>query len=114
MRRLPSRPRSRPNGAVRDELLAALRVDELAQRAPTPEEIAVLRVGELGDAGAVGPRLARERANGRDVEARLLYAPDGAVLARFYFEPGADDAAAAGGRDEPRRRTRSLDGLCRR
>jgi hypothetical protein len=74
----------------RDELLAALRVDELAQRAPTPEEVAVLRVGGLGDPSAVGPRLARERAKGREVESRLLYAPDGTVLARFYFEPGAD------------------------
>jgi tetratricopeptide (TPR) repeat protein len=73
----------------RDELLAALRVDELAQRAPTREEIAVLRVKAISEPQALGPRLARERAGGRNVELRVLYGPDAAPLARFYFEPGA-------------------------
>jgi hypothetical protein len=65
----------------------ALQIDELAQRAPTPEEIAVLRVVSTPD--AVGARLARERAGGRTIESRVFYATDGRVLARFYFEPGA-------------------------
>jgi hypothetical protein len=73
----------------RDELLMTLQVDELKQRAPTGEEIAVLRVVEIRQSDAVGPRLARERAGGRAVESRVLYAPDGSVHARFYFEPGA-------------------------
>jgi hypothetical protein len=73
----------------RDELLAALRVDELAQRAPTADEIAVLRVIALGEPASLGAQLARTRAGGRTVEARELHGPDGTVLARFYFEPGA-------------------------
>lgn len=73
----------------RDELLAALRVDELRQRPPLPEEIAVLRVAETREPESVGLRLARQRARGAEVEARVLYAPDGAVMARFYFERGA-------------------------
>jgi len=78
----------------RDELLAALRVDELRQRAPTTEEIAVLRIAEIPEPDGVGPRLARERAGGRKVEARVLYAPDGGAVARFYFEPAANSPAA--------------------
>lgn len=75
----------------RDELLAALRVDELHQRAPLPEEIAVLRVVAVDDLDGLGARLARERAAGRPIEARVLVAPDGATLARFYFEAAPPD-----------------------
>jgi hypothetical protein len=78
----------------RDELLATLRVDELRQRAPTAAEVAVLRVAEIPEPDGVGPRLARERAGGRKVEARVLYAPDGGAVARFYFEVAASEPAA--------------------
>ncbi|MCC6641662.1 MAG: hypothetical protein IT386_10930 [Deltaproteobacteria bacterium] len=74
----------------RDELLATLRVDELARRAPLPEEIAVLRRVEAREPEGIGLLLARDRAGGRPVEARVLVAPDGRRLARFYFEAGAE------------------------
>jgi tetratricopeptide (TPR) repeat protein len=79
----------------RDELLAALRVDELRQRAPTAAEVAVLRIAEIREPDGVGPRLARERAGGRKIEARVLYAPDGSAVARFYFEPVARELVAS-------------------
>lgn len=75
----------------RDQLLAALRVDELALRAPSAEEIAVLRVVKMRDPDGVGPRLARERAGGRPVEVRMLDDGQGRSLARFYFQPGATE-----------------------
>jgi hypothetical protein len=55
----------------------------------------VLRVAEIREPDGVGPRLARERAGGRKVEARVLYAPDGGALARFYFELPADEVRAS-------------------
>jgi hypothetical protein len=51
--------------------------------APPPELLATLRPTEPRDPGP-GLALARERAGG-DVEARALYAPDGTVLAVYYF-----------------------------
>lgn len=73
----------------RDELLAALRVDELHQRAPLPDEIAVLRTVAIREPESAGARLARERAGGRPIEARVLAAPGGRTLALFYFAAGA-------------------------
>lgn len=75
----------------RDELLAALRVDELALRAPSAEEVAVLRVVPLKDPGGPGPRLAAARAGGEPIELRVLDDTEGRSLARFYFRPGATE-----------------------
>jgi hypothetical protein len=74
----------------RDELLLALQIDELAQRAPTSDEIQVLRPVEIRTPDSAGPRLARTRAGDASVEERVLYAPDGRVLARFYFTSGGE------------------------
>ena len=46
--------------------------------------LAALRPIEIRERDAFGPRLARERAHTR-IEARVAYAPDGTVLARYYF-----------------------------
>ncbi|CAG0981053.1 hypothetical protein MYXO_01857 [Myxococcaceae bacterium] len=73
----------------RDELLAALRVDQLASRAPSPHEIGVLRTLAMKEPEGVGATLARERSRGAPIEVRVLTGPDGAELARFYFVPGA-------------------------
>lgn len=73
----------------RDELLAALRVDELAQRAPTADEVGALRASSIERPDDTGPSLARTLAGGQAVEIRQLLAPDGAAIARFYFVPGA-------------------------
>ncbi len=73
----------------RDELLAALRVDELRQRAPTADEIGALREAPIERPDDTGPRLARTLAGGQPIEARELRAPDGTAIARFYFVPRA-------------------------
>lgn len=71
----------------RDDLLAALAVlDEDAQM-PAPRLLETLRATEVRDADAFGPTVARSRAGG-EIEARAAYAPDGAVLARYYFPLG--------------------------
>jgi hypothetical protein len=44
----------------------------------------------LGDPRGFGPELARERAGG-EVEVRAAHAPDGALLARYYFAAGASE-----------------------
>jgi tetratricopeptide (TPR) repeat protein len=68
----------------RDELLAALAVlDEDVVR-PPDGALANLRAVEILRPDAFGPALARERAGG-SIDARAAYAPDGDVIARYYF-----------------------------
>jgi hypothetical protein len=74
----------------RDELLAALAVLDEDLRAPPAALLAALHPVEIADAKAFGPSLARRRSGG-EVEARAAYAPDGSLLARYYF-PAASDA----------------------
>jgi hypothetical protein len=73
----------------RRELEAALAVLDEDVRAPAAELLATLRPVEIADAAAFGPVLARRRAGG-EVEARAAYAPDGTILARYYFPAGAE------------------------
>ncbi len=72
----------------RQELLAALAALDQAGELPAPEALRGLHPVPLGDAGAVGPELARLRAGG-GIEVRAAHAPDGALLARYYFAVGA-------------------------
>ena len=73
----------------RQQLLAALAVLDEDVRAPEPTLLAELQASEIPDASAFGPSLARRRAGG-EVEARAAFAPDGALLARYYFPVGSD------------------------
>jgi len=74
----------------RDELLAALAVLDDSTRPPSESTLAVLRPSEIRDPDALGPRLARSQAEA-DVEARVLFAPDGSIVARYYFEVAQRD-----------------------
>jgi tetratricopeptide (TPR) repeat protein len=71
----------------REELLAALAVLEEDVRLPPAQALAALRPSEIADAQAFGASLARRRAGGA-VSARSAHAPDGAVIARYYFPAG--------------------------
>ena len=88
--RLPAERREAAERALeeerrrRDELLAALAVLDEDVRPPSESTLAALRVVEIADPDAFGPRLARERAQG-EVVARVAYAPDGSELARYYL-----------------------------
>jgi tetratricopeptide (TPR) repeat protein len=73
----------------RRELQAALAVLDEDVRAPDARLLAALRSVEIPDADAFGPSLARRRAGG-EVEARVAYAPDGGLLARYYFPVGGE------------------------
>jgi tetratricopeptide (TPR) repeat protein len=73
----------------RDELLAALAVLDEDLRAPPANLLAALHAAEIADARAFGPSLARRRSGG-EIEARAAYAPDGSLLATYYF-PAAGD-----------------------
>jgi tetratricopeptide (TPR) repeat protein len=73
----------------RDELLAALAVLDEDVRAPDAGMLRALPEVAIALPDAFGPSLARERAGG-PVEARAAYAPDGQVIARYYFAPEAD------------------------
>jgi len=73
----------------RQQLQAALAVLEEEVRAPAPELLAALQGSEIADADAFGPSLARRQAGGA-VEARAAFAPDGALLARYYFPAGGE------------------------
>jgi hypothetical protein len=70
----------------REELLSALAVLDEDLRAPPPEALSALRSTPAAGDG-FGAQLARRRAGGA-VEARSAYAPDGSVLARYFFAPG--------------------------
>jgi Flp pilus assembly protein TadD len=72
----------------REELLAALAVLDEDIHSPSVQVLSTLRPIEVLPRDAFGPNLARERA-GDGVAARAAYAPDGSVLARYYFPPGS-------------------------
>jgi Flp pilus assembly protein TadD len=70
-----------------DDLLAALAVLEEDLGLPDAAALATLRPGTISDREAFGPSLAHRLAGG-EVEARIAYAPDGSVLARYYAPAG--------------------------
>lgn len=72
----------------REELLAVLAVLDEDIHSPSIQVLSTLRPIEVLPRDAFGPNLARERA-GDGVAARAAYAPDGSVLARYYFPPGS-------------------------
>jgi tetratricopeptide (TPR) repeat protein len=71
----------------RDDLLAALAVLDEDASMPASRLLETLRVTPVRDPAAFGPTVARARAGG-EIEARAAYAPDGGVLARYYFPVG--------------------------
>jgi len=73
----------------RRELLAALAVLDEDVRPPEASLLAALHPVEIPDASAPGPSLARRRTGG-EVEARVAWAPDGTILARYFFPVGSD------------------------
>jgi tetratricopeptide (TPR) repeat protein len=73
----------------RRELLATLAVLDEDVRPPEAGLLAALHPVEIPDPNAPGPSLARKRAGG-EVEARVAYAPDGAILARYFFPAGGE------------------------
>jgi tetratricopeptide (TPR) repeat protein len=76
--------RLREEHARRELLLAALEMVETDDQPPTRETIAAMRPAELSDPESRGGRLARDRSEA-PIQARALYAPDGSLLARYYF-----------------------------
>ncbi len=76
----------------RAEMLSALAVLYEMRNAPTPGTIAAMRPVELNDPTATGIALALALGEpGASLEVRSLYAPDGAVIARYYF--AGDDSS---------------------
>lgn len=74
----------------RGEMLSALAVLYEVRNAPTPGTIATMRRADVLDPTAVGVGLATDRVpSGTTVEIRTLFAPDGTVLARYYFPVGS-------------------------
>jgi len=71
----------------REELLAVLAVLDEEVRLPSDRTLAALRPAEIREPSEFGPTLARERARD-EVTSRVAYAPDGSVLARYYFPRG--------------------------
>jgi tetratricopeptide (TPR) repeat protein len=91
---------------LRDDLLATLALMGDDLEAPAPETLARLRPGVIRDANARGPRRARAQLEQlqlqsgpgdaqRALTARVLYAPDGDLLARYYFVEGMDEPLLA-------------------
>ncbi len=74
---------------LRGALLGALAVLEEDVELADPEVLAALRPARIADPDGLGPQLARQRAGG-PIEARHAYAPDGQVLARYYFPAGSE------------------------
>jgi hypothetical protein len=74
---------------TRNELLAALAVLDEDVRPPKASLLAALHPAEISDASGPGPSLARRRAGG-EIEARVAWAPDGTLLARYFFPVGSD------------------------
>lgn len=68
----------------RTELLAALAVLDEDLQMPAERLLETLRPVAIRDPQAFGPSEASRRAGGA-VEARAAYAPDGSVLARYYY-----------------------------
>jgi hypothetical protein len=70
----------------REEMLSALAVLYETRNAPTPGTVANMRPFEVRDPSAIGIALAMARIpKGAAVEVKTLFAPDGTVLARYYF-----------------------------
>jgi len=76
---------------VRSDLLAAQAALGEAERGASPEMLGTLRLGEIRDPDAFGPRTARRRAGG-EIEVRVVYTPGGDVIARYYLPTGAATA----------------------
>jgi hypothetical protein len=76
----------------RADLLAARAALGEAEQVAEPAALAALRLGEIRDPDAFGPRTARQRAGG-EVEVRVVYTPDGHVIARYYLPSGGGEAA---------------------
>ncbi len=74
---------------TRNELLAALAVLDEDVRPPKASLLAALHPARISDASGPGPSLARRRAGG-EIEARVAWAPDGTILARYFFPVGSD------------------------
>ncbi len=74
---------------LRRELLATLAILDEDVVLPATSALDTLRPTAIRDPDATGPRLARNAA-GSEVEAKSVFAPDGSVLARYYFARGAD------------------------
>ncbi len=68
----------------RKELLASLALLEDDRRSPPYAALSILRPATIADPDATGPRLARGSSQ-KSVEARVLYAPSGEPLFRYYF-----------------------------
>ena len=73
----------------REDMLAALAVMDEDVQLPDASVLARLRPAAIRDPDAFGPALARRRAGG-EVHARAAYAPDGSVIARYYFPFGEE------------------------
>lgn len=73
----------------REDMLAALAVMDEDVQLPDASVLARLRPVAIRDPDAFGPALARRRAGG-DVQVRAAYAPDGSVIARYYFPFGEE------------------------
>jgi hypothetical protein len=71
----------------REDMLAALAVMDEDVQLPDASFLARLRPAAIRDPDAFGPALARRRAGG-EVQVRAAYAPDGTVIARYYFPFG--------------------------
>ncbi|MBW1684050.1 MAG: tetratricopeptide repeat protein [Deltaproteobacteria bacterium] len=73
----------------REDMLAALAVMDEDVQLPDASVLARLRPAAIRDPDAFGPALARRRAGG-EVRVRAAYAPDGSVIARYYFPFGEE------------------------
>lgn len=71
---------------LRQELLAALAVLDEDVRAPDAAALAALRVVTPNRPETFGADLARQRVG--EIEVRAAYAPDGSVIATYYFRRG--------------------------
>ena len=75
----------------RNDLLAAQAALGEVERVAGPAALTALRLGEIYDPDAFGPRTARQRSGG-NVEVRVVYTPDGHVIARYYLPTGGGAA----------------------
>jgi tetratricopeptide (TPR) repeat protein len=73
--------------ARRDELLAALVVLDPSGRVPSAQALANLRSVVVAEPGGAGSALASSLVDGK-LEVRDYFAPDGSVLARYWFLAG--------------------------
>lgn len=76
--------------ARRDELLAALLVLDAGGRAPSARALDNLRSVVIAEPSGPGAALARGRSDA-PLEVRAYYAPDGRLLANYWFAAGSDE-----------------------